>query len=406
MRSIASITSMCARCLCIMVFSNLYVIQNGAEQNLDETRKSSESVAHSASQGLNNFFKPLEAQPDIGSSIGYKGTDIRGAGSELSNLPLEGDMFRGTVDSKCDKESCNVNFAFSDKAIGERETKLEGTGFARDGNQFIATNSGTLDKAKHQTKTANFDFLTGSYKDCEATQDSRVVSKNKVCEQFFDIKYNNCMANQVIEIDPKYTYVCSKKREEKHKICRDEIVHISCKDHNECDNGGIIPGSVQSDMKWEYVFPTLTIGTIADNYWGGNCTIYDRSTKFEIRNLDKITDFRLVQVGFDDYLWIKINGNTVYVGPDGGDRIELAQSDNFWQRTVVSNGRNHRSCERNTNQNINVNVDLKPHLKEGQNEIWMRVIVSGSGEGWMKISARQHCCKDWIINRETKCEYS
>jgi hypothetical protein len=177
----------------------------------------------------------------------------------------------------------------------------------------------------------------------------------------------------------------------------DRKLHLKCKKSDDCDNGGVIAASVVSDMKWEYQYPFLIIGTIADNYWGGHCAIYDRITKFEIRNKEKLTEFRIVQVGFDDYMWIKVNGHTVYVGPDGGQYIEVING-------AVENGHGRRRCERMTNWNNGVDIDLKPYLKDGQNEIFMRVVVAGNGEGWMKIRARQHCCKEWIETWETGCE--
>lgn len=41
-------------------------------------------------------------------------------------------------------------------------------------------------------------------------------------------------------------------------------------------------------MKFEYSYPYLTIGTIADNYWGGRCDAYDQVTKFQVRNKGEI----------------------------------------------------------------------------------------------------------------------
>ena len=125
----------------------------------------------------------------------------------------------------------------------------------------------------------------------------------------------------------KETYLakatCEKPGGAEYKCQRKLKLKCMSQDQNGCDNKGIVSGTIQTDMKWEYKFPNLTIGTIADNYWGGHCQVYDRPTKFQVSNLDKITEFRIKQVGFDDFLWIKINGITVYVGPHGGDRIEL-----------------------------------------------------------------------------------
>lgn len=41
--------------------------------------------------------------------------------------------------------------------------------------------------------------------------------------------------------------------------------------------------------------------------------------------------------------------------------------------------------ERETSWNIPTNIDLRPYLKDGDNEIFMRTIVGGDGEGWIKV---------------------
>ena len=215
----------------------------------------------------------------------------------------------------------------------------------------------------------------------------------------------------------------SKETTEEHKTCEesepvafmcDRRLKLTCDRKKECDNGGIIAKSVQSDMQWTYNFPILTVGTIADNYWTGTCAIYDRTTNFQVKNISKITEFKIFEVGFDDYLWIKINGNTVYVGPDAGDRVEMidkvSEERSIFgvrrntRRGVTTNGDNLLGCERNTSWKRSVTIDLKSYLKEGENNIWMRVLVSGAGEGWMKISAKQHCCDSWKETWEDVCE--
>jgi len=134
-----------------------------------------------------------------------------------------------------------------------------------------------------------------------------------------------------------------------------------------------------------------------------------------------------MHVKFDDYLELKLNGHTFYVGPDGGNYVEvktreiekertIAQGP-FWNRwfkiekykesiTEVFNGHEYKPCERNTNWNQEVDVDLKPYLKDGENILQMKIIVSGNGEGWLKISAKQQCCanNEWTENWVENCD--
>lgn len=44
--------------------------------------------------------------------------------------------------------------------------------------------------------------------------------------------------------------------------------------------------------------------------------------------------------------------------------------------------------ERGTSWNFPTSIDLKPYLKSGPNEIFMRTIVGGEGEGWIRVRTR------------------
>lgn len=190
--------------------------------------------------------------------------------------------------------------------------------------------------------------------------------------------------------------------------CEKEL-KIRCEYNSLCNSGGIVLSSIDTDMKWEYSNDHFILGTISDNYWGGYCATYDRTTKFEIKNVDKIHEFKIVEEGFDDYLWVKINDTTVYIGPDGGDKLEVQERTRRNGRrhrkyNVVYNGHSDQACERNTSRVIHQEIDLKSYLKNGQNEVFMRTIVSGGGEAWIKIRAKQFCCGKWIESWEDNCE--
>ena len=70
--------------------------------------------------------------------------------------------------------------------------------------------------------------------------------------------------------------------------------------------------------------------------------------------------------------------------------------------TEVFNGHEYKPCERNTNWNQEVDVDLKSYLNIGENTLEMKLLVSGNGEGWLKIEAKQQCCgqNDWLESYE------
>ena len=181
----------------------------------------------------------------------------------------------------------------------------------------------------------------------------------------------------------------------------ERILRLSCNRPIECDAGSIDLNTVQSDMRWTYNYPYLTIGTIADNYWGGSCAVYDRRTTFTIQDIRKIKEFRLVGAGFDDWISITINGTLVYVGPYGGDRLEVDTSGRF--RRVRYGASSYGSCELGTSWNRSLDIDVKPYLRTGLNTLDMRVIVAGRGEGWMRFRATQYCDCQWSETWESTC---
>ncbi len=206
-----------------------------------------------------------------------------------------------------------------------------------------------------------------------------------------------------------------------------KVLSVHCKKTLQCDYGGITKGSISEGIVFDTSKGFLTIGTDGDNYLAGQCSTHNKSVSFHIAKASMITVFKLMHVKFDDYLELKLNGHTFYVGPDGGDYVEVKTREiekertitegSFWNRrsriekykesiTEVFNGHNYAACERNTNWNREVDVDLKPYLKDGENILQMKIIVSGNGEGWLKISAKQQCCanNEWTENWVENCD--
>lgn len=249
-----------------------------------------------------------------------------------------------------------------------------------------------------ERKLLELDFIKGEYKACSKLPDNNIKTQQLVnCDEAINVETKICNKKRELKIDSKYLYQCNKERQYTNKSCN-KTLQIICKQNTECDSGGIVLTSINSDVAWRYNYPQLVVGTIADNYWGGNCALYERNVKFEIKNKDAITNFRLTGVGFDDHMQINLNGQTIYVGPYGGTGIALVTvpSKGFIStRTYVNNGFDNFSCELATSWYFAQNIDLKPYLLDGENILNFKVIVSGAGEGWMRIDARQQCCNEY-----------
>jgi hypothetical protein len=188
--------------------------------------------------------------------------------------------------------------------------------------------------------------------------------------------------------------------------CEKTLV-LGCVDMHDCDYGGVVKGTVASDVQFEFRNGELLIGN--QNYagWGGSCAVYDRITTFELKNIKQIKEFRLIHVRFDDYIQVDINGHTIFAGPDAGAtkaEVEVIDYEWFGKIKVVNDGTGqHKNCERNTDWHRAPNIDLIPYIKEGQNNIRFKVITTGRGTGSLKIRAKQNCCNEWREEWSKRC---
>ncbi len=117
------------------------------------------------------------------------------------------------------------------------------------------------------------------------------------------------------------------------------------------------------------------IGQVGDNYWAGNCQIFEQSLTLKVVNPDAITSAVLEYAKWDDYMQVWLGDQKVWSGPN----------DNFPPETSGQ-------CELRTSWEQNPNTDLTTHLKAvspGTNiPVKIRVSVTGNGEGYARIKIR------------------
>lgn len=412
----------CCTLLTLIIFLSNIAIAQDKEELARKAKQLGEQAAQNAQGQVNSNFIGINNH-QLKDTLGYSGIDIKEMHRPIneledlgsSKLLTSGDAHTAKDSSainpaeKCNKNNCNINQIFTPSAALDRQEEMENRGFSKDENGMAINDRAYLDKALKLTKNAGkeFGFLSSNIEKCKEGEQTYTSYEQNTCDQYYDRQVNSCFPQQIVEIDPEYSYLCNKTREAKIKTCKDKITSIKCRDSHECDMGGIEPGSIASDMKFEHKGGILTIGTICDNCWSGDCAVYDRNTSFRIKNLNSVKEFTIFKVGFDDYLKIMINGHIVYVGPDGGNKLEVqAIRRRFFSFRKVDYGTGIDKCERDTNWIRDVSIDLKPYLKEGENNLHIRVIVSGAGEGWLQIRAKQNCCSKWDVKREEICDYS
>ncbi|MBE4620282.1 conjugal transfer mating pair stabilization protein TraN [Vibrio navarrensis] len=120
----------------------------------------------------------------------------------------------------------------------------------------------------------------------------------------------------------------------------------------------------------------LWIGRVGDNYWGGNCKIYEEFTRVQVSNPDAIVSATLEYAKWDDYM-------QVWVGKSGQEtKVWQGPNNNFPPETAGK-------CELSTSWERNPNVDVTPYFKNVNDgdvvTFKIRVSVTGNGEGFGRI---------------------
>lgn len=114
------------------------------------------------------------------------------------------------------------------------------------------------------------------------------------------------------------------------------------------------------------------IGTVGNNYWAGNCTIYEESMVLEVIQPNAITNATLTRSKFDDYHQVYLNNLKIYNGPNAnfppetGGKCELSKSWDLYP-------------------NVNVTSAFQNVASGGNLQFKTRTSVSGNGEGYSAI---------------------
>jgi len=370
----------CSRYIVIILCLVLLFPFNAYSASYDNYKTDAQSIFDSSSTNINNSLSQTEDQ--LKESVN----------KDITSNPKETKYIDGNMEDD------------ARLLASQNETsKLINSSYIERPNIEIKSTDSFLQKANSIESSATnsnyiIDSVTSEYPECTEQKSQTIINKQtKVCNEYIETNNTNCYVGNQIGLNDNTKYTCSKIRETSNKTCTKTLT-TKCLAYKECGTNGLILNSIDSDMKWTYNYPELTIGTIADNYWGGWCKTVDREIKFTVNSLDMIEYMNLYRTGFDDYISITINGHIIYIGPYGGSTL-------YTDGRNVSNGINWRGCELSTNWNIALpNINLKPYLKQGQNTLKMRVIIAGAGEGWMKFKLKNKCCTSVSDEWEETCK--
>lgn len=175
-------------------------------------------------------------------------------------------------------------------------------------------------------------------------------------------------------------------------VC-DDYEEADCKTENNCPLRGQVDGNYTFDARNN----KLIFGNTVRDSWITACGVYFVSGSFTIDDLNDVTEFRLIRADIDDHMQVLINGQSVFVGPHSGDRLELVGPG-----SVQIGAGNIVACEQGRDWIREPNIDLKPYLRDGVNTIQLKIIVAFWGEGWVTIRYSQKCSScQW--KKKTHC---
>jgi hypothetical protein len=291
------------------------------------------------------------------------------------------------------------------------------------GNRVITSDPrATLEKYKWMVPVnADGSFGTLPANACPATTvNTPPVYEDRRCTFYKGSENFLCKAPLKVTVNPQFNYQCQDTLGINSTETCSKILNVQCNGGGwspTCSTQGVVPQTFDADMQTNFnhigdgVYE-LVFGTVAQDYWTGNQNSggwFDKTLSVKILGLNRLDQFTLTTVGYDEWTWIKVNGHTVFIGPKPKaiDRLEHGICHfGSTQIPCVQYGpnANHVAFAKDGESRIeSTNVDLKPYLVEGVNQIWTRTVTAMTGEMFLKIRTRMGCPVSCTENWDNQC---
>ena len=380
---------------------------NGAASGINDN-----SIANTINGFSNPNYQYSDTAPEAALFQGGNGNTQAAGVSKINdcqNGPVDPDAFK---QQNCDA----INYMAKQPATRPQFDVSNDPNIAR--SRAITANASSLAANSLGFVDPN---AVGAFSGCTTKTTTMAASTiTEVCHDFTSSVSQSCALGRSVVVDANTNYQCDKTTKGYENLKCNRISSVTCTGGGDgCDRGGIVPNSWAGDMATTFKPDgagnyILQFGTIADNYWGGWGTVYDRTMTFTVKDVALVSLFSLVRAAFDDWLLVSINGTVVYVGPKGGDRLETFHKKCTGTRRACDGfdpGPFVRYCatcegspELSTNWIIGLSINLKPYLKTGANTIFVRTIVAGYGEGAIQIRTRQVCPITCTASTNNQCQ--
>lgn len=224
------------------------------------------------------------------------------------------------------------------------------------------------------------------------------IKSVKHCSEYTGAELFLCEAALKVKVDPNWNYSCLETKYQNNQYQCSKKLKVICEQAPDCTTAGVEAGSLQGDMQVSFTKDSgeshkLVFGSIGNNYFSEGQ--YDRELLVKIKNLKKLSDFTLRRVEYDDWLVVKVNDTIVYSSYENKMLYTESYSGHgifrLYNSVYEEGGKRVGIRERNESWKKELNLDIRPYLKEGNNTIWTRTIVGGNGENALIFSVHQYC---------------
>lgn len=318
----------------------------------------------------------------------------------------------------------------------------------------------SLDVQENPNQIFNLDqFLGGSYTDCKEQFQAGQQAQTFYCDGWRTDKHAHCVSRRQVDVKADVKYGCHRDSKRIHATCT-ETLDRQCLLRGDCSAADIVQKTGHSSNKNDFPVAAhqdnraiFTIGHKQNSRWQetyrATLATKDNKFTFQIENKASLRAFKLTSVSYQDWLAVKINGQTIYIGPEGGPDKKWIRAANYysvchnWHTTPGNDRRCRRygtsfsshnrlpgsgtymgvlfsgeystrliKSSRQGQTRKYVDIDLLPYIQNGENTIQTRVIVGYSssrritnyGEAWLDFTVIATCCLKWQDTWSKTCD--
>lgn len=162
--------------------------------------------------------------------------------------------------------------------------------------------------------------------------------------------------------------------------------HVSCSNANANQPNPFALGDFEitgNPIRSTFENDTLILGDRTSYWRRAHCGNYSNTVRFNVVNLNEITEFRLIVISYDDRAHLYVNDNLVFSGVGRTQRTD---------GTLLTGGR----CEQRVRyQSYTNGIDLLPRLRQGSNEVRIDNQVGDGGGVYVELLIRRrHLCQE------------